>query len=386
MCIRDSFIVVLSILALYTLFLTDFSLLGEQKMLRAYFPQANGLRQGDAVQVAGMRVGRVKSLTYHPESPPNARIIVVMVLDRDLTLYEDFEIRIEESTFLGGRQINVWPGQGAMPEITYSPDEPLKGTVIENPLSALRGVADLFERNEGRVENILSGLEDMVKSANEGPGLVATLLNDRTLAEEAARAVTGAADTFEDAAEITERLRTGQGTAGRLLSEDQMYETALAILDDVKTVTGEVKEGRGSVGRIVMGDALADELETAATNIREITDQVRSGQGTVGRFVYDDAIAQNVEQFTRTLNDADGTVGALIHSREMYDRWIGISDDIGAVARAIREGEGSLGKVIMEPDLYDEVLLSVRLLNRSLEDYREAAPISTFTSVLFGAF
>ena len=37
-------------------------------------------------------------------------------------------------------------------------------------------------------------------------------------------------------------------------------------------------------------------------------------------------------------------------------------------------------------ELYDEALVAVKLLTRSLEDYREAAPVSAFTGVLFGAF
>ena len=36
--------------------------------------------------------------------------------------------------------------------------------------------------------------------------------------------------------------------------------------------------------------------------------------------------------------------------------------------------------------LYDEALGGLKLLTRSLEDYREAAPVTAFTSVLFSAF
>ena len=34
----------------------------------------------------------------------------------------------------------------------------------------------------------------------------------------------------------------------------------------------------------------------------------------------------------------------------------------------------------VERELYDEALTSLKLLTRSLEDYREAAPVSAFTS------
>ena len=53
------FVIVLTLLGVYTLFLTDFSLFKERHSMVVHFPQANGLRQGDTVLVAGIRAGRV---------------------------------------------------------------------------------------------------------------------------------------------------------------------------------------------------------------------------------------------------------------------------------------------------------------------------------------
>ena len=50
------FVIVLSLLGVYTLFLTDFSLFKERHTLVVHFPQASGLRQGDSVLVAGIPV------------------------------------------------------------------------------------------------------------------------------------------------------------------------------------------------------------------------------------------------------------------------------------------------------------------------------------------
>ena len=59
------------------------------------------------------------------------------------------------------------------------------------------------------------------------------------------------------------------------------------------------------------------------------------------------------------------------------------SEEAFSLARA---GEGTLGAIVMNDELYQEVLRTVGLLTRSLEDYREAAPITSFTGVLFSAF
>jgi hypothetical protein len=41
---------------------------------------------------------------------------------------------------------------------------------------------------------------------------------------------------------------------------------------------------------------------------------------------------------------------------------------------------------VFSSDLYDQVARALDIVTRALEEYRESAPITTFTSVLFGAF
>ena len=40
----------------------------------------------------------------------------------------------------------------------------------------------------------------------------------------------------------------------------------------------------------------------------------------------------------------------------------------------------------MDEELYDQLRLAVGLITRSLEEFRESAPISSMTGVIFGAF
>ena len=89
------FVVALSILAFYTLFLTDFSLFKEPIKMTADFHNANALRAGDPVLVAGKRIGRVKAIVYRPEAERDRRIRVEMHLDDAVELNEGYEIAIE---------------------------------------------------------------------------------------------------------------------------------------------------------------------------------------------------------------------------------------------------------------------------------------------------
>ncbi len=68
------FVSIIALLAWYTLFKTDFSLLTERQQWSVRFAEAGGLRQGDSVLVAGMRWGRVESLTFDSSAEAHERV------------------------------------------------------------------------------------------------------------------------------------------------------------------------------------------------------------------------------------------------------------------------------------------------------------------------
>src|SRR5262245_21298056 len=112
------FIVALSILAFYTLFLTDINLFKEPVLMRVYFPEANNLREGDQVQLLGARIGRVKEITPNvTASDPKKRILVTLNLDREVELLEDAQIYIRETSLLGGRHVFIDPGTFGAPPL-----------------------------------------------------------------------------------------------------------------------------------------------------------------------------------------------------------------------------------------------------------------------------
>ena len=184
------FIVTLSILGIYTLFLSDFSPFEEEHFVRVHFPEAMGLRAGDPVLVAGLRTGRVTDLSYavRPESDEQ-RITVEVSLDRQLFLFEDYSIQIAEATFLGGRQIEIAPGTSASPEHPWNRDRarPIQGTIAANPLASLQAVGELIQRNEQRIDSIFEEIELLVRETRTGPGVFARLISDGEFASEVAR-------------------------------------------------------------------------------------------------------------------------------------------------------------------------------------------------------
>jgi phospholipid/cholesterol/gamma-HCH transport system substrate-binding protein len=384
------FLVAIGMLAFYTLFLTDLDLFGTPTRLEAQFPEAHGLREGDPVMVSGMRLGRVKSIVYDPKAAADRRIHVVMHLNQPLEIRAGHSVRIEETTLLGGRNVNIDPGPAEAAPLDLAVLGPLAGTIAANPLEALKDAGAVIAENRVRFGQVVANLETITSDVRDGKGPIGRLFKDEQLSADFSTAVADFAATMRETRQVFADVRGGKGSLGSLLNDDALYQTLKGAIENFSALSTDLRSGQGVFGKLVydqeLADRLASELDQTARNVRLISEELQSGRGTLGMLLKDDRIAQNVLRVSNEMADQRSTVGKLLNTSELYDKLIAISDDVRVVVGAVREKQGSLGELIMNKELYDEVLNSVRLLNRSLEDYREAAPVSTFTSVFFGAF
>ena len=383
----------LAVLGFYTLFLTDVNLFGKSIQMVVQFPDANGLREGDAVLVAGLRVGRVKTMTFDARAERNKRITIVINLDEEIPLFEDYSIVIEESTLLGGRNISILPGQSAAPPLKLTPGIALVGHVAPNPIDSLSTLGHLIDANSNSITDLFTNLAAVSDDLRAGRGLLGKLLTDDELASTAGQGVEDFAAMGADLRELSRRITAGEGTIGRLFSSDEMYDQVYATVTDLKDLAAGIKNGKGIAGKLFGDEALAQEVDRALRNFAGISDDLAAGKGTIGKLLKDDTTADNLTAITTDIRGVtervaagEGTIGKLFASDELYQSLFAFSQRLDTMTAKLENGDGTLAKILNDDELYDEILTGVKLLNRSLEDYREAAPVSSFTSALFNIF
>jgi phospholipid/cholesterol/gamma-HCH transport system substrate-binding protein len=382
------FLVALAVLGYYTLFLTDFTLFKDRPEMTVNFSETNGLREGDGVQVAGMRWGRIKKMTFDPTAPVATRVTVVASLDSKLPLRENFKIQIKDATLLGGRILSIDPGP---PEGALVPEgAPLRGTVQSNPIE---GLGKLVDASSAGVEAAIEDLRVITHDLREGKGPLGRMLRDQGMADDLAATIASASRTLATVEVVTKDLAAGKGTAGQLLANDELFVSLVAAakkLSDVMDAAGglanDVRRGTGVAGRLVNDESLARDFAESVAALRSAARKIDEGQGTLGVLINDDSIARNVETITRNLAEGQGTIGALLSRPEVYDDIRQVTDDLAAVTASIRGGQGTIGRFVMDEDLYQDLKTAVRVVQRALEEFREASPITTFTAVFFGAF
>jgi len=350
----------IALLLYYTIVLTGFSF-SEKTYMKAWFPDARGLKEGDAVLVAGRPSGTVREVVFDDERPSDRRIGVTMEFTSPPTLHDGYIMRIAEFTVLGGRVIEIEPGSGTAPVIRANAE--LVGVVEP---TALESFSELLDENSEDFRAIVQNLRTTTDDLAQGRGVVGALLHDEELLNDMNGVV-------EDVTTLMDDLRAGRGTLGALLVDEDMRARVVGIMEDtqvtmadIRSIASSAKEGEGLLGAIISNPELRDEtlnlvhnLDDVAARLSKVVLDATEGKGLLGTIIADEEVAADAEAFLA---------------------------DLSEVARRLKDGEGSLGRLLAEEQAYDELLMALKSLNSQLEDAREAQPIRTFTELLFGAF
>jgi phospholipid/cholesterol/gamma-HCH transport system substrate-binding protein len=290
--------VVLIALGVFTIVLSRAAIWEDSYRYEFVFTEVGGLREGDAVYLRGMNVGRVKQTSLE-----DTRVHVFVTLDVPITLRHGYRIDVVDASMLGGKYLKVYEG----PE-----DAPVLGEHVTilgaKPVEMIQELA-----------RTVSGLQEMIESVS-----------------------------------------AGQGTLGKLLHDEAMYDNMVGITEDLKSVVNKVENGEGTVGKLVNDPAIYDDAAAVMANLRLISDRLNAGEGTIGKLLNDDS---------GVYDNVDATMVA-----------------VRSIAESINEGEGTLGRLVRDAKLYDEATLLVEDVRAAVDDLREASPITSFGSVMFGAF
>jgi phospholipid/cholesterol/gamma-HCH transport system substrate-binding protein len=327
---------VLIALGIFTIVLSHENLLKKSHPYEFVFSEVAGLREGDNVYVRGMNIGRVKQIVLE-----DGHVRVYAALDMPLHLRRGYKVEVVDASMLGGKYLKVYEG----PE-----EAPMLG---ENITLLGAPPIDLV----GELASTVGSLKKMIDEVSTGKGTIGKLLKDEAL-------YNNLSQVSSDAAKITARLERGEGTLGKLLVSDngQMYEDGKVMMANLRAVSDSLAEGKGTLGKLLVSDngQMYEDGKVLLANLRTVSDNLAKGNGMLGKLASGDDAAYE---------DLAATLAA-----------------IRSISESISDGEGTLGRLVRDAKLYDEATLLVEDVRAAVDDLREASPITSFGSVLFGAF
>jgi len=289
--------------------------------LKTRFPNVAGLAAGSPVRVAGVQVGSVKDIQFSGEQ-------VDVVFDVNKKVQEritDKSIAFLGSvSLLGSSAVDITPMTSGtpIPEYGYVPQGRAKGQF-----------ADIAEQASGTIDEVTG----LVRDLRQGKGSAGKLITDDRLYNELQQFVATAGD-------LTREIQRGRGTIGKLLKDPKAADSLEASLKNIEDLTRRINAGEGSLGALLKDDAFAKSLNGATGNLKELTDRLNRGEGTAGKLLTDDtlfkrlnAVTAQFDQLVEKLNAGEGTAGQLLKDKQLYENMNGAVGDLRALITEIKK-------------------------------------------------
>jgi phospholipid/cholesterol/gamma-HCH transport system substrate-binding protein len=347
---------VLIALAVFTIVVSGSSLFkGDQFPIKVVMPDAMGLRRNDTVIARGTTVGTVDEVYFDRDG-----VHVRAMLTAPVEFHEGYRITVVSISILGGRQLVLFEGDQSKPK-----------------------VADVLKLVGEQPSDIMDDATAAIKSLRDF--LAGDFLEQLR-------------HTASNLADISDRLEQGKGTLGKLLSEDDtLYRNLDETVSAVKVLMKRVENGEGTLGKLFSADAtLYDDLQTTLANLRGISGRLERGEGMIGKLLSSDnavyadlqASIANLRAISDRLERGESSLGKLLSSdAQVYDDIAAVTASFREVSERLAKGESTLGKLLSkDTELYDNVNGAVSDVREVIDDMREASPVSTFSSFIFGAF
>jgi len=314
------FVVGLVILLAVFDFVGDVSFFRNEFQVRTYFESIGELREGGIVKLEGFEIGKITSVKI-----ADRNIEVQMKVAQDSNIRADSVASIRLTSLLGTSYINLTFG---------SPDSPLAepGAVLPSVEPAdLNDIIAKVDSAVGSLDTALGGLDIFGENKDQVKNIVKNL--DLVL----------------------EGLESGEGTFGKLLKDDELYDDAKGALGNINDITASLKDGKGTLGKLLNDDSLYDETKVAFSNLGDLTEKLGSTGGTIGKLLNDDTL---------------------------YNEATGAATNLNQILEKINSGQGTLGKLVNEDTLYLDAKDTLLKVDKSIDTVDDLAPLGVFGTAL----
>ncbi len=307
-------------------------LFARKLILRSYFENAAGLKDGAPVTLEGVTIGNVIHVRVVPERNPTPVEVKMRVGHEYLRpLHTDSTATINQAGVLGDSYVDLNSAHATGPAPADNAELKAGGS------PSIQDVVRNSNESIIEINKLLHKLEPPIDAVNSRRGLVGELINDPELARKITLIAT-------DLQTITGAVANGQGSLGKLITDDTLYSRANAAVDRLNKITIDLDEGKGSAGKFLKDDALYNNLNAAANNTNQLVAEINAGKGTLGLLAKDPAFAKKLDDtITRmdgiltNLDDGKGTIGQLMQNRSLYDHADQTLDQAQQLVKGIRE-------------------------------------------------
>ncbi|MBM4160154.1 MAG: MCE family protein [Ignavibacteria bacterium] len=247
----------------------------ESFRVSSYFGTIEGLRTGASVRLAGVDIGVVDRIEISPEEN---KVRVGLKLNAEVKKFikRDSYASIEQEGLVGNKYVALSVGSEASEEVgdgdVVLSREPFRLAVV---MEEAQGVIASTRRATEELARILA-------SVNRGQGTMGKLITDdevyRSLQRATAQADTSLRKTAEEFANIPRFLSgVSENLADVIKDLGRLIADADTVVINAKDVITKVNRGQGTLGALIVERRIYDDLSVVVGKMIEMAEEARSG-------------------------------------------------------------------------------------------------------------
>jgi phospholipid/cholesterol/gamma-HCH transport system substrate-binding protein len=287
------------------------NLFSKRYELIAYLADANGLREGGSVMVAGQLAGSVKKIEFLPvdmDTTRNLRLTLAVDATVREQIRRDSRGKLRTMGLLGDKVFDITPGT------------PRFAVLQEGDTVTVEPTLDY----EAVIAKASGAVDDMV-------GLT------------------------RDMRAITAGIVSGKGTVGQLVTNRALYDQLNGTLARANQMLAQFQNPNGTVGRMLNDPTLYNRLSSVIGSTDSLVISLNSSKGTAGLLLRDTTLYANMVGITRgadslmkTLTGGQGTASRLLTDQTLYDQLNKLVTDLSAILADVRRDPGRYTKGLIK--------------------------------------
>ena len=272
------------------LFTVGLFMIGDRQMafakkftISTEFKKITGLQPGGIVRVSGAKAGAITKIV--PPDAPGGKFRVELEITEELhpLVRLDSVASIETEGLVGGSFLSVGSGTAASPTAASGAAIPSKepfeiADLMKQMSDTVQKVNDTFDEMRGDVERAVASGADTIDNAN---ALLSAVSGDiKAMASNGAK-------LSADAALIAEAVRTGEGSLGKLVNDDELYVRAAGVAKQAEEIATSARQVVDQAKTTLAGFQSKDgPVEGMAAGLKQTMDDARKAMS---------AFAENME-------------------------------------------------------------------------------------------
>ena len=268
---------------------TGFTVFERTEQLLAYFAEVNGLVPGAPVRMAGLEVGYVGDVFFvQKDGRPMVRVMFRVRRSNFVMISTDAMVAVGTMGLMGDKYLDVRLGRPGFPPVT--PGAEITVARATDLTNAFAGAPDLVDR----ASEALGRLSELLDRVNRGEGFLGQLVTSSSASADLDSIVVAARElltqvntsqkelaatlqeTSQKLSALADAAQSDHGSLGRLINDTALYVNLTSLTEHADRLFRRLEDGQGAAGKLLTEDKMYDEVRALLAEVQSLISDIKA--------------------------------------------------------------------------------------------------------------